>query len=64
MIYFLISVLVNTIAAAFVLNIVPGLRLNPSFADPLTAVLWLNEEFRGAGALGSANNFRSLQRMC
>lgn len=38
MLYFLIRVIVNALAAALVMNIVPGLRLAPTFADPLTAI--------------------------
>lgn len=35
MIHFLVRVLVNSIAAAVAMNIVPGLRLAPALADPI-----------------------------
>lgn len=38
MIYFLIRVIVNSLAVALVMNIVPGLRLAPTIAEPLTTI--------------------------
>ena len=40
MTYFLIRVIVNTLAAAIVMNVVPGLRLLPftSFGEPFAAI--------------------------
>jgi len=42
MAYFLIRVAVNTLAAASVMNVVPGLRLAPFLGEPFATALSLS----------------------